>query len=101
MWYISVMGNKTTIVAQYKTEVQLGDRGRMILPAPVRKRLGLRPGSRLVLIVEDSGDVRLVSVRRQVEKCAGMFRDLVPAGALPSQELIKERRREAAREKRG
>ena len=101
MWYISVMGNKTTIVAQFKTEVQLGDKGRVILPAPVRKRLGLRPGSRLVLSLEDSGELRLVSVRRQVEKCAGLFRELVPAGALPSQELIEERRMEAAREKRG
>jgi len=81
-------------------EVQLGERGRVVLPAAVRKRLGWRTGDRLILIVEDSGEVRLASLRQQVQRCEGMFRHLARPGVLLSEELIAERRREAAREER-
>jgi AbrB family looped-hinge helix DNA binding protein len=76
----------------------MGQRGRIVLPASVRKRLGLRHGDRLVLIAEDSGEIRLMSLRHQVERCAGMFAHLVAPGTRPSEELIAERRLEAARE---
>ena len=82
------------------SEVQLGQRGRVVLPAAVRKRLGWRAGDRLVLIVEDSGEIRLASLRQQVQRCAGMFRHLVSPGVSLSDELIAERRGEAAREER-
>ena len=79
-------------------QLQLGKRGRVVLPAHVRKKLGLHPGDRLVLIVDDSGKMRLVSLRQQVQKCMGMFKDLAPPGKLVSEELIADRRREAQRE---
>lgn len=79
-------------------QLQLGNRGRVVLPARIRKKLGLHPGDRLVLIVDDSGEMRLVSLRQQVQKCMGMFKNLAPPGTLVSEELIAERRREAERE---
>lgn len=83
-------------VRQY--DLSLGDRGRLVLPASLRKDLGLRAGERLVLIVEPSGEMRLLSLRRQVDKCLGMFARLAPERVL-SEELIAERRAEAKREK--
>ncbi len=71
------------------------------MPAKVRQELGLHPKDRLVLIVEESGEMRLVSLRHQVEKCMGMFKGISPRGRLVSEELIAERKREARREERG
>ncbi len=76
-----------------KYRLQLGERGRIVLPAPVRERLKLKPGDRLVLIVDKSGDMKLVSLDRQIEKCRGMFADIAPDRNL-SEELIADRREE-------
>jgi len=69
--------------------VQLGARGRIVLPAEIRERLAVKPGQ-----------VRIVNRRRQVDECAGMFKHLAPHGRLASEELIAERREEAKREER-
>jgi AbrB family looped-hinge helix DNA binding protein len=71
-----------------------------VLPASIRKRVGLHPGDRLVLIAEDSGEIRIVGLRQQVQGCQGMFQRSGSRGVRPSEELIAERRLEAAREKR-
>jgi AbrB family looped-hinge helix DNA binding protein len=75
----------------------LGERGRIVLPARVRKRLKLNPGDKLVLIVDEDGEMRLASLQRQIDKCMGMFADLQPH-RIASEELIAERREEARRE---
>jgi bifunctional DNA-binding transcriptional regulator/antitoxin component of YhaV-PrlF toxin-antitoxin module len=71
-----------------------------VLPAAVRERQQLHPGDRLVLIVDESGEMRLVSLRKQIENCMGMFKEVAPRGRLLSEELIAERRQEALREER-
>jgi AbrB family looped-hinge helix DNA binding protein len=81
-------------------QLELGARGRLVLPAPVRKQVGLRPGDRLVLVVDESGEMRLASLRKQIEQCMGMFRHLARPKQRVSDELIAERRREADREGR-
>ena len=77
--------------------VSVGARGRVVLPAPVRARLGLREGDRLVLTVEEDGVLRVVSLRDQVEAAKGLYGH-VAGGASLVGELIRERRREAERE---
>ena len=77
--------------------LQVGDRGRVVLPARVRERLKLNRGDRLVLILNESGEMRLVSLNRQLDKCMGMFADREPH-RIASEELIAERREEARRE---
>lgn len=77
--------------------LHLGARGRLILPAPVRKRLGLKEGDRLVLTLEPDGTLRLASLREQVRKLRGLLKDLAPGRSLVD-ELIRDRRGEAARE---
>ena len=75
----------------------LGARGRFVLPAPIRERLDLREGDRLVLVVEPGGSVRLSSLRHQAERLQGLFAHIAPGISL-ADELIAERRQEAARE---
>ena len=78
--------------------VRLGDRGRLVLPAVVRRQLQLQAGERLLLMV-DSGSVRIVPARLQVRETRGIYRHLAPKRSL-AEELIAERRAEATRERK-
>ena len=68
----------------------MGDRGRLVVPAEVRERLHLTPGTRLVLIEADGGLVLLT--REQLK--ARVRSDL--AGLDLVGELLAERRSAAA-----
>ena len=81
--------------ANYK--VDLGERGRVVIPAEVRQRLDLKEGDAMVLVVEDDGSMKLIPWRTAVANMAGMFKDVAPGRSL-ADELIAERRGEAARE---
>jgi AbrB family looped-hinge helix DNA binding protein len=76
---------------------QVGARGRLVLPSAVRKQLALNEGDRVVLSVEPDGSMRLVSLREQVRKARGLFRQVAPERDLVG-ELLSERREEARRE---
>ena len=76
-------------------EIQLGAQGRVVVPAPIRKAIGFRPGDALVARVEDD---RLViekpeSVERRIR---ARFRKSGDRSL--AEELIAERREEARRE---
>lgn len=77
--------------------VNLDKRGRFTLPAALRTRLDLKPDDRLIIVVDDEGGFRVVSVREQAERLCGMYRDVAPGRSL-ADELIAERREEARRE---
>lgn len=77
--------------------LHLGARGRLVLPAQLREQLNLKEGDRLILTVEADGSLRLVSLREQVKKLQGIFKDIAPGVSLAS-ELIQERREEARRD---
>lgn len=87
MWYAIRVSHKTLI---------MGDRGRVVIPADTRERLGLEPGDRLAL-VEREGELRLLPLRARIRALQGAWaqvgegRDLVD-------ELIAERRAAADRE---
>jgi len=74
--------------------LKLGAQGRVVIPAPVRKALGVKPGDSLVCRAE-AGRVILKARREIEEELWEMFAKV--KGSL-SQELIEERRREAKRE---
>ena len=77
--------------------VQLGDRGRLVLPAQIRHELGLEKGSRLSLTIEEPGTLRLTSAQAAAASCMGLLEDLAGDRSL-ADELIAERREEARRE---
>lgn len=74
--------------------VVMGDRGRLVVPAELRERLGLHPGTPLILLDTPYGVV--LATRDQVEDL--VRRDL--AGADLVGELLAERRHLAAAEDR-
>jgi AbrB family looped-hinge helix DNA binding protein len=80
-----------------KAQSQLSS-GRVVIPAALRAQLDMREGDQLIWRVD--GDQLVVTTRRaQLRKAQAMFRQVVPPDA-PSvvDELIAERRAEAARE---
>ena len=73
--------------------IRLGDCGRMVLPARLRKTLGLKPGESLLLTVEADGAMRLSTRRQRLQSAQGMFAQISPERIL-SEELIEDRRQE-------
>jgi AbrB family looped-hinge helix DNA binding protein len=93
------MAHIGTTVARNDYVLHLGDRGRLVLPSSLRKQLGLKAGEKLVLTVDESGVMCLTSRRERLAQAQGMFASISPKRVL-SEELIRERRREARREGR-
>lgn len=78
--------------------VALDQAGRLVLPAAVRKALGLKPGSRLILSVEGQV-VKLTPMREAIRKAQAILAPYRPKdGHSVVDDLIAERRAEAARE---
>jgi AbrB family looped-hinge helix DNA binding protein len=76
-----------------KTTVQEG--GRLVIPAAYRKALGIKPGDEVILVIEDGG-IKIVSTRQAVARAQTLLRRYIPKGRNLSEELIQERREEAA-----
>jgi AbrB family looped-hinge helix DNA binding protein len=79
--------------------VMMAARGRVVVPAEVRERLHINEGDRLALIVDPDGSIRLQTRKVAIANLRGAFKHLAP-GRLLSEELIAERRVEAAQEER-
>lgn len=77
-------------------ELSVGRQGRIVIPASLRRQLAIQPGSQLLARVEDG---RLVmETKKQLWQSIHDACAAVPADTSLSQELIDERRVEAARE---
>ena len=78
-----------------QTDVRLGAQGRLVVPAPIRKALGFRPGETLVARVEDEHLVieKPEAVERRLHARFRQFE-----GRSLAEELIAERREEARKE---
>lgn len=78
-----------------KTRVAQG--GRVVIPASVRRQLGLVVGAEVVITVEDDHAVvaNAKSARRRAKQ---LVRRMVPKEVSLSNELMAERKREAGRE---
>jgi AbrB family looped-hinge helix DNA binding protein len=75
--------------------VRLGAQGRIVIPAPLRRTLGLRPGE--TLLCQAAADRLIFEARRKAERDLWERFAKLKAGSL-ARELIRERRREAKRE---
>jgi len=72
--------------------------GRLLIPASVRRQLGLEEGSELILRVEENGEIRLISRALALAHAQNQLRRHVPPGRSLAKELIAERQAEAERE---
>ncbi|MFP3941332.1 MAG: AbrB/MazE/SpoVT family DNA-binding domain-containing protein [Thermoanaerobaculia bacterium] len=78
--------------------IRLGRQGRLVLPAEVRQRLGLEDGQ-VLLLQEEEGRIVLETRAGALMRLREPFAS-IPAEVSLADELIAERRREAAAESR-
>jgi AbrB family transcriptional regulator (stage V sporulation protein T) len=76
---------------------RVGEDGRIVIPAPARKELDLKPGD-TVVIESDGHSLLLRSYAEIIKETQAYFRQFVQPGVSVVDELIAERQAEAARE---
>ncbi|MDQ3459974.1 MAG: AbrB/MazE/SpoVT family DNA-binding domain-containing protein [Deinococcota bacterium] len=81
-------------MAEYRTKV--AEDGHLVIPAPFRKALGVKPGDEVILSLE-GGEVRVFTPEQGLRRAQMLVRKYVPRDRRLADELIDERRREVAR----
>ena len=76
---------------------KIGDGGRIVIPADYRKALGVTAGDDVLLRL-DAGEVRIFTLAQAVRRAQELVGQHVPPNRSLADELIAERRSEAARE---
>jgi AbrB family looped-hinge helix DNA binding protein len=89
----------TVIVKKSKSvSSKINQNGRIVIPAAIRRQMGLKAGDSLLMEVED-GVLRMESHRARIRRIQQEFKKIIPPGGmLISEQLIAERREEAHRE---
>lgn len=77
--------------------VKIVDGGKLVIPASMRRELGISTGDTVLVDVHD-GELRVRTVSQAIERARAILRKYVPEDVELSDELIAERRREAERE---
>lgn len=77
--------------------VPVSENGRMNLPADMRRSLGLSGAGYLLLTLEND-EVIITTTRQAIQRVRELAAPYKPDGSLASEQLIRERRDEAARE---
>jgi AbrB family looped-hinge helix DNA binding protein len=73
------------------------DGGKLIIPASFRRKMGIQIGDTVVMEMVD-GELRVRSRDAAIAEIQKLVRGLVPDGVSLSDELIADRRAEAAKE---
>jgi AbrB family looped-hinge helix DNA binding protein len=74
---------------------QIGDKGRIVIPASIREALGMDVGDSVVFRVKDD-ELLISTVRNRLRRAQEWARKVIPPGVSLADELSAERR-EAAR----
>lgn len=77
--------------------VKVGPGGRIVIPAKLREKLGVKPGD-TVWLEEDNEQLRITTVRQAIRRMQDLVAQYAPGGRSLADELIAERREAAARE---
>jgi AbrB family looped-hinge helix DNA binding protein len=80
-----------------EARLRINENGRVVIPAPFRKALGVKPGDEVILRFEDD-ELRITTMKRRIERAQRHVRKYVKRGVSLVDELIAERREAAKRE---
>jgi len=78
-------------------QVKMIEGGKLVIPAAMRRALGVATGDMVLVDVED-GELRVRSLAKAIERAQAIVRRHVPEGSSLADELIADRRGEAERE---
>jgi AbrB family looped-hinge helix DNA binding protein len=76
---------------------RINQNGRIVIPAVIRKGMGLNLGDSVVMSLEE-GVLRIESQKARIRRVQRSLKELIPADHVLSDELIAERREEAQHE---
>ena len=76
---------------------KISERGRIVVPAPIRKSLGLEPGSDVVLR-EHNGELHIISLNQAIQQIQKLAQTLVPDDISLVDEVIAMRQAEVRKE---
>lgn len=82
---------------ELQTRVQVGEKGRIVIPAEIREAMGISPGDSIELRFKDD-ELRIFTRHARLKQAQERARRLVPSGVSLADELLAERREEAKRE---
>ena len=85
------------ISASTPTRAVIGEGGRLLIPAALRHRLGLAPGTAVMLDIAD-GALQVRPLPQAIAHAQALVRRHVPPEVSLADELIRERRQDATRE---
>ncbi|TAN22801.1 MAG: AbrB/MazE/SpoVT family DNA-binding domain-containing protein [Acidobacteria bacterium] len=80
---------------QRRFHTKVDSAGRVLIPAALRKELGLAPGTDVVLRAADGKHVTIRSLDAIIADAQAYFRQFHKPGELLSEELIRERHEQA------
>jgi AbrB family looped-hinge helix DNA binding protein len=78
-------------------KARVDGQGRILIPAEYRRTLGIREGDLVTLLIED-GVLQVITVSEGIRRAQAIMRQYVPAGVSLVDDLLADRRAEAARE---
>jgi AbrB family looped-hinge helix DNA binding protein len=78
-------------------KARINDDGRVLIPAAMRKALGLRAGQAVILRADEDG-IHLTTAQRALRHAQQALRRYVREGTPLVEDLLAERRREGKRE---
>jgi AbrB family looped-hinge helix DNA binding protein len=84
-------------MAEQQVWLRLSENGRVVIPAHIRKELGVEGGGEILLERQKNG-YRLTTRRQRIREAQEALRRYIKPGTHAVDELIAERRKEAARE---
>lgn len=82
---------------ELRARTRLGQKGRVVIPAPMREALGLNPGGILDMRLVD-GELRISSIRSRIQRVQEWAKKIIPPGVSLADELSAERREAAKHE---
>jgi AbrB family looped-hinge helix DNA binding protein len=77
---------------------RINQQGRIVIPAECRAAAGLKPGDEVLIEPIGEGELRLRTTQQAIKEAQALVAQYLPKGRDLVQELIDERRDEAARE---
>jgi len=82
---------------ELEAKVQVGEKGRIVIPAEIRDAMRIGPGDSVDLRFKDD-ELRISTRRARLRQAQERARRLIPRGVSLADELLAERREEARRE---